>query len=234
MTGYSYLPAEKRFKSGLYLDKVYDYKNAAKVYLCTDVPNIYDNDYVDKVIDGLVDLIRHLEGRTLLLFSAKVRFDRAVEKLLNKFEGEIPLFIQGMGSNVVEDFKKAEKGILIGMESFGEGIDIPGDSLQLVYIDKIPDMRQDVVITERRDFYARKFGNEFNDYFLAFRTRSLHQKLGRLIRTESDRGGIIITDPRVKKWKQGTLDTFKRLMEPYEINFSTLEESCNNIQKFVT
>lgn len=234
MTGYRYLPAQKRFKTGLFLDKVYDYKNAAKVYLCTNVPDIYDHSYVESVLAQLFPLIRHLDGRTLLLFSAKVRFEKAVEILLEKFEGEIPLFVQGMGSNVVEEFKRAQRGILIGMESFGEGIDIPGDSLQLVYIDKIPDLRQDVVVGQRRDFYARQFGNEFNDYFLAHRTRSLHQKLGRLIRTQHDRGGIIITDPRVKRWKKGTLDTFKKLMEPYEINFLPLEQSCEAIQNFIS
>jgi ATP-dependent DNA helicase DinG len=162
-----------------------------------------------------------------------VRFEKAVEVLLTKFEGELPVFVQGMGHNVVEEFKKSENGILVGMESFGEGIDIPGNSLQFIYIDKIPDLRQDLIINERRAFYDKKFGNEFNDYFLAHRTRSLHQKLGRLIRTESDRGGILITDNRIKSWKQGTLATFKKLMEPYELHFEPMDKALANLVEFI-
>jgi ATP-dependent DNA helicase DinG len=233
MTGYSYLDPKRRFRSGIFLDEVFDYRNNAKVFVCTDVPSLYDQNFVSDVMQKIIPLIKDLGGRTLLLFSARVRFDRAVEILLDKFEGEIPLFIQGMGNSVVEDFKKAHNGILVGMESFGEGIDIPGDSLQLVVVDKVPDLRQDLVIQDRREFYQRHFGNEFNDYFLAHRTRSLHQKLGRLIRSQSDKGGVIITDSRIKRWKKGTLDTFKRLMEPYELQFEGLEKSCEQIHDFI-
>ena len=79
-------------------------------------------------------------------------------------EGKIPVFVQGLGKNVVEEFKREEAAILIGMESFGEGIDIPGEKLQFIVVDKIPDVRQDLVIQKRRDFFEFKFGNEFNDY----------------------------------------------------------------------
>ena len=105
-------------------------------------------------------VVEEIGGRSLFLFSAKTRFEKAREILLEKFEGIIPVFIQGMGSNVVEDFKSAENGILLGMESFGEGIDIPGDSLQFIFIDKIPDLRMDQVINDRRDFYEQNIGNE--------------------------------------------------------------------------
>jgi ATP-dependent DNA helicase DinG len=172
-------------------------------------------------------------GKTLLLFSARTRFEKAIEVLLNKFENEIPLFIQGMGHSVVDDFNEAENGILLGMESFGEGIDIPGKSLELVYVDKIPDLRREYIIDKRRQFYEREFGNEFNDYFLANRTRALHQKLGRLIRTESDKGGVLITDSRTARWKSRTLGTFKELMKPYDIEFLPMAEACKELEKFI-
>lgn len=233
MTGYNLLPAEKRFRSGLFLDNNYDYKNNAKVYLCTDTPSLYDKEFVSSVMDDLIPLIRDLGGRTLLLFSARVRFEKACEFLLKAFDGDIPLFIQGLGKNVVEDFKKSSNGILVGMESFGEGIDIPGDSLEFIYVDKVPDLRQDLVIQKRRDFYETNFGNEFNDYFLAHRTRSLHQKLGRLVRRESDKGCIIITDSRLGRWKSRTLDTFKEMMEPYDIQMSSIKEACDKTRDFL-
>lgn len=233
MTGYSYLEAEKRFKSGLFLQNNYDYGKSAKVYLCQDTPALYAQNFIPTVIENLIPLIRSLGGRTLLLFSSRLRFEKANEFLLDEFDGELPLFIQGMGNNIVEEFKNSENGILIGMESFGEGIDIPGNSLQLVYIDKIPDLRREYVIDKRRQFYDREFGNEFNDYFLATRTRSLHQKFGRLIRTEKDRGGILVTDSRTAKWKPRTLGRFKELMKPYDIEFTNLKDACQSLESFI-
>jgi ATP-dependent DNA helicase DinG len=233
MTGYNLLPSEKRFRTGMFLDNNYDYENNANVFLCTDVPSLYDQNFVPDVMEKIIPIIRDLGGRTLLLFSARVRFDKACEFLLKAFEGEIPLFIQGLGLNVVEDFKKSSSGILIGMESFSEGIDIPGEKLEFIYIDKVPDLRQDLVIQKRRDFYEANFGNEFNDYFLAHRTRSLHQKLGRLIRRENDRGCIIITDSRLARWKGRTLESFKDMMKPYKINITDLDSACEKTRDFL-
>lgn len=233
MTGYRYIDAERRFQSAMFLDNDFDYKENVKVFLATNVPQIYSKDYVESVLKDLSPLIKEIEGRTLLLFSARTRFEKAIEFLLDKFDNEIPLFIQGMGQSVVEDFKQADRGLLIGMESFGEGIDVPGDKLKLVYIDKVPDLRRELIIDERRDFYAREFGNEFVDYFLSHRTRSLHQKLGRLMRRTTDSGAVIITDPRISRWKRGTLDTFNQMMLPYHLEYKNLNEACSEARDFI-
>ncbi len=232
-TGYSYLDADKRFKAGTYLPSTYDYKAKTKIFLCDDGPALYQSNFVEHNLFKIKPLIRKLNGKTLLLFSAKARFEVAREILLKEFEGQIPLFIQGMGTNVVEDYKRSTSGILLGMESFGEGIDIPGDALQFIFIDKIPDLRMDLVINERRDFFESHLGNEFTDYYLAHRTRSLHQKLGRLLRTEADFGGVIIVDSRVKSWKGKTMEKLIKLMEPYDLLRSPIEEACQEIEKFI-
>lgn len=232
-TGYSYLEPEKRFKTGFFLPATYDYANKTKVYLCDDTLPFYDSHFVEDTLGQVVKLVRELGGRSLLLFSARKRFETAREILLKEFEGEIPLFIQGMGSNIIEEFKEAGDGILLGMESFGEGIDIPGTALQFVFIDKIPDLRMDKVINDRRNFYEANLGNEFTDYYLAHRTRSLHQKLGRLLRTESDIGGVIIVDSRIKNWKGNTMEKLVKLMEPYQIQRTGIEEACLGVQEFI-
>ncbi|MFA6235993.1 MAG: helicase C-terminal domain-containing protein [Bacteriovorax sp.] len=232
-TGYAYLEPEKRFKTGTYLPFTYDYKAKTKIFLCDDGPSLYQPNFVEHNLKKIKPLIRRLNGKTLLLFSAKSRFEVAREYLLKEFEGQIPLFIQGMGTNVVEDYKRSGSGILLGMESFGEGIDIPGDALQFIFIDKIPDLRMDLVINERRDFFESHLGNEFTDYYLAHRTRSLHQKLGRLLRTESDYGGVIIVDNRVKSWKGKTMEKMVKLMEPYSLLRAPLDEACLEIEEFI-
>ncbi|MCB9062251.1 MAG: hypothetical protein H6622_12090 [Halobacteriovoraceae bacterium] len=232
-TGYLYLGPEKRFKSGLYLPPVYDYKEKTRVFLCDDTPALYDHHFVETALRPVISLILDLGGRSLLLFSAKARFELAREILLKQLEGKLPLFIQGMGENIVQEFKEAGNGVLLGMETFGEGIDIPGDSLQFVFIDKIPDLPMDKVIQDRRDYYEKNIGNEFNDYYLAHRTRSLHQKLGRLLRTEKDHGGVIVVDSRIKKWKGKTLGQLKDLMNPYEIHRTNLVDACDGVRKFL-
>lgn len=233
MTGYSYLTPDRRFKKGTYLDAVFDYKNATQVYLATDTPRLNDIDFIPVVTKKIAPMIEELGGRTLMLFSSRKRFEQACEKMLELFEGKLNVYIQGMGAHVVESFKEDERAVLIGMESFGEGIDIPGDSLQLVYIDKVPDVRVSLLTNDRRTFFEKQFGNEFVDYYLAHRTRSLHQKLGRLLRRESDRGAIIITDSRLKNWKGRTIGQFKDLMEPYDIQICDLEVACQGALDFI-
>ena len=232
--GHTYLDSKRRYRGGLFLPPVYDYKNNAKVFLCDDVPPMNDPHFLPTVLEHVINLIKKLAGKSLLLFSAKIRFELAREILLEKISNQFPLFVQGMGNNIVEEYRKSPQGILLGMEAFGEGIDLPGESLQFVFIDKIPDLRQDFVIKQRRDFFEQSFGNEFTDYFLAHRARSLAQKLGRLLRREQDIGGAIIVDARIKRWKGRTMSQFSRLMEPYEINRSPLAKACDEVYQFLS
>jgi ATP-dependent DNA helicase DinG len=232
MTGYFYLENDKRFKSGLFLDAVFDYKNKSKVYLCDDGKNISDPMFVSDMLEKINPLILKLGGKTLLLFSSRLRFNMASDILIQYFDGKIPVYVQGLGKRVVDDFKKESSAILVGMESFGEGIDIPGEKLSFIVIDKIPDLRQDLITRKRRDFFDFKFGNEFNDYFLAHRARSLHQKFGRLLRSENDHGAILLIDNRVKRWKGNTLKTFQKLMEPYVIRPSSIVQACKEIADY--
>jgi ATP-dependent DNA helicase DinG len=234
ISGYSYLKPEKRFKSGMYLPATFDYQKQCKVFLCNDTPSLYSMEFIEQVLKPISQLVRNLGGKSLLLFSARTRFEKAVEWLLQNLHSEIPVFIQGMGSRVVEDYKNSPSGVLVGMESFGEGIDIPGDGLVFVFIDKVPDLRQDLVIEKRREFFDKTFGNEFENYYLANRCRSLHQKLGRLIRRESDRGGIIVVDSRTKRWKGPTLRKFRKMMEPYDIQMNSLEQATEELADFIS
>ncbi len=232
-TGYTYLDPAKRFKNGLYLPPVFDYTNNTKVFFCDDLVDIYHDQFAQKALEYIIPLVRELSGGSLLLFSSRKRFEAAREILLQELEGEIPIFIQGMGNSVVQDFKNAGRGILLGMETFGEGIDVPGKALQFLFVDKIPDLRQDLVTQRRRDFFERHFGHEFSDYYLAHRARSLHQKLGRLLRSKTDVGSALIVDSRIKTWKPATLDKMFKLMSPYKIERRSFKVACEEIQAFL-
>lgn len=233
VTGYNYLDPARRFKSAFFLPTIFEVQKNSKVYLCDDMGPIFNSEYVPKLMDQIIPIIRELGGRTLLLFSAKTRFELAREILLERLDFEIPVFAQGINRSVVEDFKASAHGVLIGMESFGEGIDVPGDSLQFIFIDKIPDLRRDLVTEARRNFYDREFGNEFNGYFMAKRAQSLHQKLGRLLRSTSDRGAIVVADSRIGRWKPRTLNTFYNLMKPYKIERAKMHDACADVVEFI-
>lgn len=232
-SGYAYLEPERRFKGGFFLPSPYDYTQNTRVFLCDDMEHFSRPGFVPHIIEKVSPLIRKMGGRSLLLFSSRMRFDEARELLLKEFAEEIPLFCQGMGANIIEDFKAAPRGILLGLESFGEGIDIPGQNLEFILIDKIPDLRMDLVINDRRQFYETSFGNEFQDYYLSHRARSLHQKLGRLMRRETDIGGIIICDSRIKRWKKRTLDQFNDLMKPYDLKRTDFDRALIEVESFL-
>ncbi len=233
MTGHNSLDKEKRFSQILSLPPVFDYQNKAKVFLSHDLPGMNQIEFVPELLNKVLPLVRELDGKTLFLFSSKMRFEIAREILLEKISATIPVFSQGLGIKAVDDFKKASKGILIGMESFGEGIDIPGDKLQLVIIDKIPDVRFDLVTQKRRDFYESHFGNEFIDYFMSIRARKLLQKLGRLLRTNTDYGCAIVVDARLKSWKGRTMAQLKDLLSPYHAEILPIDKSIEETRKFL-
>ena len=91
----------------------------------------------------------------------------------------------------------------------------------------------DLVIKDRRDYFESHLGNEFTDYYLSHRTRSLHQKLGRLLRTDKDYGGVIIVDNRIKGWKGKTMETMVKLMLPYSLLRAPLETAIDSIETFI-
>ena len=125
VTGYGYLEPERRFRSGLFLPAPYDYKNNTKVYLCDDTVGFYESNFIENIFKKLCPLIRDIEGRTLLLFSAKKRFEAAREILLKEFEGEIPVFVQGMGAHVVV----TEVDPLRALEAAMDGFDVMSDTM---------------------------------------------------------------------------------------------------------
>lgn len=233
LTGHSALAPDRRFRGPMLLPPVFDYEKRAKVFLATNTPKMNDPHFVSSILESVLPIVRELKGKSLLLFSSKLRFDQAVDYLLKELGQELEIFIQGMGKTVVEDFKNSQAGVLIGMESFGEGIDVPGDGLQFLLIDKIPDLRQDLVIEKRRELFEREWGQEFRDYFLAHRTSSLHQKLGRLLRTPNDYGAAIIVDSRAQNWKGRTLNDFSQLMRPYQLVIGPISESVEGALNFL-
>jgi len=136
-------------------------------------------------------------GRAFLLFASHRALREAAEALK---DGPWPLFVQGTEPRhvLLQRFRESGNGVLLGTASFREGVDVAGDALSVVVIDKLPFAAPDDPVFEARlDAIRRAGGNPFRDEQLPQAVIALKQGAGRLIRTETDRGVLVLCDPRL-------------------------------------
>jgi ATP-dependent DNA helicase DinG len=181
----------------------FDFERQALLYLPPGLPEPNSTGYTAAVIDALVPLIRAAGGRTFCLFTS-LRAMRDARRLLAEAfarEGlDFPLLAQGEGSRseLLERFRALGNAVLVGSHSFWEGVDVRGEALSLVAIDRIPFAPpDDPVLAARIEALEREGGSGFLDYQLPEAALMLKQGVGRLIRDEADRGVMMLCDPRL-------------------------------------
>ncbi len=184
-------------------DSPFDFPRQALLYLPQSLPSPYDANFAHSVAEVAWPLIRANGGRAFVLCTTL----RAVEKvaarlrqLMAQDDEQLPLLVQGASTRraLIDAFRSAGNAVLIGSISFWEGIDIRGDALSLVVIDKLPFAPPDDPVVEAKIRYLRKIGrNPFNEYQLPEAIMLMKQGAGRLIRDETDRGVLMILDERV-------------------------------------
>jgi ATP-dependent DNA helicase DinG len=183
----------------LQLDSPFDYARNARLWLPESLPEPRDPGFVPAVLDRVVPLIEASRGRAFLLFTSHRALRRAAELLADRIR--YPLFVQGEHprSLLLEQFRKSGDGVLLGSASFWEGVDVIGEALSLVVIDKLPFAAPDDPVIEARSSQLRRNGgNPFTQLFLPQAVISLKQGSGRLIRDVNDRGVLVICDPRLR------------------------------------
>ncbi len=182
----------------------FDYEKA--VLLCTprDVPEPSMPSAQHVLEQTLINLSRTVGGRTLVLFTSYAQLKRTSNDIspeLSKYG--ISVFEQGEGvspSALLKTFRSTEKAILLGTRSFWEGVDIQGDALSVVVIAKLPfDVPSDPIVAAR----AATFENAFGEYSLPEAILKFRQGFGRLIRSNTDRGLVIIMDNRINTKRYG-------------------------------
>lgn len=181
------------------LGSPFDYENAALLYLVNDIPEPSDaNGYQRAVEQVLVQLSKATNGRLLALFTSYAQLRRtstAITPALS--EAGIIVYEQGEGASpntLLETFREADKAVLLGTRSFWEGVDIPGDALSVLVMVKLPfDVPSDPIVAAR----SETFDDAFNEYHLPEAILRFRQGFGRLIRTQSDRGVVVILDKRI-------------------------------------
>ncbi len=181
----------------------FDYANNALLYMPKALPDPNSREHTEAVVEAAMPSIRASGGRAFLLFTT-LRAMRYAHELLHerlKKEGlEFPLLVQGEGSRteLLDRFRRLGNAVLVASSSFWEGVDVRGEALSLVVIDKLPFAPPgDPVLEARLDRISRSGRNAFMEYQLPQAAIALKQGAGRLIRDETDRGVLMICDPRL-------------------------------------
>jgi ATP-dependent DNA helicase DinG len=190
-------------ETAISLPSPFDYQQQALLYSPTILPQPNSPDYTDAVIDAALPVIEAAGGRTFFLCTTLRAVKKTAERLRDEFERRklpYPLFVQGeIGrTELLAQFRKAGNAVLIGSQSFWEGVDVPGDALSVVIIDKLPFAPPDDPVLAARVADMEKRGlNGFMHHQLPEAIINLKQGAGRLIRDEYDKGVLMICDPRM-------------------------------------
>ena len=180
----------------------FDFNSQAMLYLPEGMPEPAQPGYVDAVIDASVPLLEASGGGAFLLFTSHRALAHGAARLRATWDGAVerPLLVQGEGprERLLREFREHGDAVLLGTASFWEGVDVKGEALRLVIIEKLPFASPDDPLTKARiEHLQRSGGNAFRDYQLPEAVLALKQGVGRLIRSETDRGMIVICDPRL-------------------------------------
>jgi ATP-dependent DNA helicase DinG len=176
----------------------FDWAHQALCYLPPRMPEPNSRDYTAAVIDAVRPVLEASGGRAFVLFASHRALREAADLL--RVDSPWPLFVQGDAprSVLLQRFRDSGNGVLLGAASFREGVDVAGDALSVVVIDKLPFAAPDDPVFEARlDAIRRDGGNPFRDEQLPQAVIALKQGVGRLIRTETDRGVLVLCDPRL-------------------------------------
>ncbi len=187
-------------------DSPFDYARQALFYHPRGLPRPDQADYTDQIIEFVIPVLEASQGRAFFLFTSHRALQRAAELLQQRIK--YPLLIQGSRSKSVllEQFKSKGNAVLLATASFWEGVDVRGDALSCVIIDKLPFASPgDPVLKARLDSMKKQGRNPFFEYQLPAAIIALRQGVGRLIRDTSDRGVLMVCDPRLLKKAYGQM-----------------------------
>ena len=184
----------------------FDYSNQSLFYHPKGLPQPNDPDFISFVVDFALPVLLASKGRAFFLFTSHRALNEAAELLEKRIK--YPLLIQGSRPKalLLEQFKEAGNAVLLGTSSFWEGVDVRGEALSCVIIDKLPFASPgDPVLKARLEAMTQQGKNPFFEYQLPTAVIALRQGIGRLIRDVTDRGVLMVCDPRLLKKSYGQL-----------------------------
>jgi ATP-dependent DNA helicase DinG len=184
-------------------DSPFDYASQALLFVPEGLPDPNSHGYTQAVVEAALPAIGAAQGRTFMLFTSLRAMREARELLaagMRRTGMDYPLLMQGEGSKseLLTRFRRLGNAVLLGSQSFWEGVDVRGEALSLVVIDRLPFAPpDDPVLSARIEKMNQEGRNAFLEYQLPEAVITLKQGAGRLIRDETDRGVLMICDPRL-------------------------------------
>jgi ATP-dependent DNA helicase DinG len=180
----------------------FDFESQALLYLPPRLPDPASPAHTQAVIDACVPLLEASAGGAFVLFTSHRALQRAAQLMRERWTelADFPLLVQGEAprEQLLRTFRESGNAVLLGTASFWEGVDVKGDALRLVIIEKLPFASPDDALTRARIEHLKATGgNAFREYQLPEAALALKQGVGRLIRSETDRGVVVICDPRL-------------------------------------
>ncbi|GMR15866.1 MAG: ATP-dependent DNA helicase [Gammaproteobacteria bacterium] len=197
-------------------DSPFDYSKQAVMYVPESLPDPTAPDYNEAVVEKALPIIEACQGGVFFLFTSHKALQQAADLLEPKLN--VPLMVQGDKPRdiLLSEFRHHGNAVLLGTSSFWEGVDVRGEALTCVIIDKLPFASPgDPVLKARIDNMRKSGGNPFIDYQLPTAVITLKQGAGRLIRDVSDRGVLMLCDPRLitKPYGKIFLDSLPAMMK---------------------
>jgi len=214
------------FPKELIVASHFDYAKQALLYLPPTMPEPRHPDFVPQATEKIRRVLEITRGRAFCLFTSYAQMRELHDRLLAELP--FPLLMQGSATRhiLLQQFRETPNAVLFGTSSFWQGVDVQGEQLSCVIVDKLPfAVPSDPIMKARTDAITAAGGNAFQDLQVPQAVLALKQGFGRLIRSLSDRGVLVLLDPRIRTTRYGA--TFLNSLPPYRRT-----DDITDIEKF--
>jgi ATP-dependent DNA helicase DinG len=215
-------------------ESIFDFRNQAVLYLPPQMPDPRSPQWGHAAAEEVIKIIRATEGRAFVLSTSNAGMNELYERVASQID--YPCFVQGSASKgeLLKKFRTTPNAVLFATSSFWQGVDVRGQQLSCVIIDKLPfAVPSDPVVAARQRHIEDQGGSSFYEYSVPQAVISLKQGLGRLIRSTTDRGVLAVLDPRLRTKVYGK--TFLQSLPPCRIasdvdELRSVFDSQSNVQ----
>jgi ATP-dependent DNA helicase DinG len=184
----------------------FDYKNQALLYIPNRMPDVRDPSFSVKAAEEITRMLEITQGRAFCLFTSYNQMKDVYARVLQTVD--FPLLLQGTSPRpaLLEKFRNTPNAVLFATSSFWQGVDVPGDQLSCVIVDKLPfAVPSDPIVAARVKTLQEEGRNAFSEYQVPEAVLALKQGFGRLIRARTDRGVLAILDNRIERMQYGKI-----------------------------